>query len=140
MIDEETTEQDQAETERLAQLGADLDDETTAAAGADEESKPEGEPHRRTRRPGPGHTAGWYMVIASTAGEKVGFEEVGWYKASDDDQAKRHCVDDAKRGHLPPIKEALEGDGIWLRGVPARSWPATKRTGYDQPPPRLRIG
>lgn len=106
-------------------------------AGPPPEPEPEGKPLRHTRRPT--NTAGWYMVLAAPTA-RGGYEEVGWYKASGDDQAKRHAVDDAKRGHLPELKQALATTGIYLRGVPARSWPKTERSGYDQPPPQLRIG
>ena len=104
---------------------------------ADPDPEPQGEAHRRTRRPA--HTAGWYMVIA--APQKIGgYTEVGWYKANDDEQAKRLAVSDAERGHLPELKRSIETDGAWLRAVPARSWPKIDKTGYDVPPPRLRIG
>ena len=113
------------------------DEDQPGVPSEDDGPDPEGKPHRHARRPTNG--AGWYMVLVAAA-EKAGFSEVGWYKAHGDDQAKRLCVDDAKRGHLPAIKEALEGPGCYLRGVPARSWPKIERSGYDQPPPRLRIG
>lgn len=119
--------------------------ESTAPQGPDdpgqEPAPAKPKPHRLGRRPS--GTTGVYLVLGADArdpDDELAYRPIGYYRANDDEHAKRQVVADAEAGHLPDVLEQMKAKGIYLRPIPTRSWPKdTEPTGYVRQP-RLRIG
>lgn len=88
-----------------------------------------------------------YVVLAADAAaghDGATYLEVGLYRATSQETAKRHAVADARDELLDDlgkwILQQLDAKGIYLQAVPLQSWEHRPRpTRYERPAPKLVI-
>lgn len=125
------------ETEQLRQ-GPPTED--VPAGAPDPDPEPAAKPNRLNRRPA--STAGVYMVLVADAAidpetgkpkvklKEAGYRELGWYRGHGHGHVRRQVVEDVQEKRIET--ELSLARGIWIRPVPAESWPNLEQpTGYQ---------